>query len=63
MISKSLVLPDCHSSPPFDNCVDTYKYSSGSTYSGECMNGQRHERGSLPLHRFFFAQIIFSLIF
>ena len=63
MTSRSLALPDCPSSPPFDNSVDTYKYSSGSTYSGEWMNGQRHGRGTYVFGINAGKTIIYKVVF
>ena len=46
IISKSWALPNCPSSPPYDNCYGSYTLSSGDKYIGEWKNNKRNGQGT-----------------
>ena len=44
--SHSWALPNCSSSPPFDNCYGSYTFASGNTYVGEWQNNKYDGQGT-----------------
>ena len=43
--SQTLALPNCPSSPPFDNCYGSHTFASGNTYVGEWQNNKYNGEG------------------
>jgi len=46
-VSNSWSLPDCSTSPPFNDCYGIYTWESGNKYEGEWKNNKRHGQGTL----------------
>ena len=44
--SQSWALPNCPSSPPFDNCYGSHTFATGNTYVGEWQNNKYNGQGT-----------------
>ena len=44
-VSQSWALPNCPSSPPFDNCYGSYTFNNGGIYLGEWQNNKYNGQG------------------
>ena len=44
--SQSWALPNCSSSPPFDNCYGSHTFPNGNTYVGEWQNNKYNGQGT-----------------
>jgi len=45
MSSQSWGLPNCSSSPPWNNCYGSFTHASGDRYVGEWKNNKKHGKG------------------